>query len=243
MGEKEKLHRAIDILRTSKYVVVLAGAGLSAESGIPTFRGADGLWKQFRAEELATPQAFAKNPELVWEWYCWRRGIIAKAEPNPAHYAIVELEKRFENFLLITQNVDGLHRKAGSKRFIEIHGCIWESRCVKCHSVFEDQETNFRQIAPCKNCGGMLRPNVVWFGEMIPEMNLRKSYYASQNCDLMIVVGTSGYVQPAASLPFLAKQNNALVIDINVEPTPISEIADLFLQGKAGEILPEIINP
>lgn len=235
-----KLLSALNILKSSKYVVVLAGAGLSQESGVPTFRGADGLWKQFRAEELATPQAFQRNPELVWEWYCWRRSIIAKAEPNQAHYAIVELEKKYEQFLLITQNVDGVHRKAGSKKYIEIHGCIWESKCVDCYSVVDDFETDHTKISPCKKCGGIMRPNVVWFGEAIPDMNLRKSYYAAQSCDVMIVVGTSGYVQPAASLPFLAKQNNAKVIDINIEPTSISEIADIFIQGRAGEVLPRI---
>lgn len=237
----EKLKKAKEIINSSKYVVVLVGAGLSQESGVPTFRGKDGLWKQFRPEELATPQAFMRTPELVWEWYCWRRSIIARAEPNSAHYAIVELEKRCEQFLLITQNVDGLHRRAGNKKYIEIHGCIWESRCVHCHNVMEDHETDYTRIQSCKYCGGRLRPNVVWFGEAIPEMNLRKSYYAAQSCDVMIVVGTSGYVQPAASLPFLAKQNNAKVIDINVQSTPISEIADLFLEGKAGKILPELI--
>lgn len=236
------IEKARELLISAKYLVILAGAGLSQESGIPTFRGADGLWRQFRAEELATPYAFQRNPELVWEWYCWRRGIIARAEPNPAHYAIVELEKRYEQFMLITQNVDGLHRKAGSKKFIEIHGCIWESRCVDCHNVSEDRETDYKKIQPCKKCGGRLRPNVVWFGEAIPDMNLRKSIYSVQNCDLMLVVGTSGYVQPAASFPFHAKQNNAKVIDINVEPTPISEIADVFLQGRAGDILPALIK-
>jgi NAD-dependent deacetylase len=237
----EKLRSAQSILKSSKYVVVLAGAGLSQESGVPTFRGADGLWKQFRAEELATPSAFARNPELVWEWYCWRRSIIAKAEPNPAHLAIVKMEKGFEQFVLITQNVDGLHRRAGSRKFIEIHGCIWESRCVNCHNVVDDHETDHTKIPACKRCGGRLRPNVVWFGEPIPEMNFRKSIYAAQNCDVMIVVGTSGYVQPAASLPFHARQSGAKVIDVNVEPTQISEIAEIFLQGKAGEILPELL--
>lgn len=237
-----EIEKARKLLTSAKYLVILAGAGLSQESGIPTFRGADGLWRQFRAEELATPYAFQRNPELVWEWYCWRRGIIARAEPNLAHYAIVELEKRYEQFMLITQNVDGLHREAGSKKFIEIHGCIWESRCVDCHYVIEDRETDHTKIQPCKKCGGRIRPNVVWFGEAIPDMNLRKSIYSAQNCDLMLVVGTSGYVQPAASFPFHAKQNNAKVIDVNIEPTPISEIADVFLQGKAGEILPELIK-
>ncbi len=240
--ERDKLEKVREVLKGAKYLVVLAGAGLSQESGIPTFRGADGLWKQFRPEELATFDAFRKNPDLVWEWYCWRRSIIARAEPNPGHYAIVEMEKRFEQFFLITQNVDGLHRRAGNKKFVEIHGCIWESRCLNCHNVIEDHEIDHRKIPPCRKCGGRLRPNVVWFGEAIPDMSLRKSIYSAQNCDVMIVVGTSGYVQPAASLPFHAKQNNAFVIDVNVEATPVSEIADVFLQGKAGEILPAIVG-
>lgn len=236
-----EIKKAREILSSARFVVVLAGAGLSQESGVPTFRGADGLWKEFRPEDLATPEAFQKNPDLVWEWYCWRRSIIAKAEPNPAHYAIVEMEKNFESFFLITQNVDGLHRKAGCKKFLEIHGCIWETRCINCHDVREDFETDYIRIKPCRKCGGQMRPNVVWFGEAIPDMNLRKSIYSVQNCDVMLVVGTSGYVQPSASFPFYAKQNNAKVIDVNLEPTPISAIADVFLQGKAGEILPALL--
>jgi NAD-dependent deacetylase len=228
-------------LKNARYIVVLTGAGISAESGIPTFRGEDGLWKHYRAEELATPEAFEKNPELVWEWYCWRRAIISKASPNSGHIAIAELENRYNNFLLITQNVDGLHRIAGNKRLVEIHGNIWETRCVKCGAVEQNYELNFKNIGTCNSCGGQKRPNVVWFGESIPHANLEMAYSAAGSCDLMIVAGTSGIVQPAASLPFIAKQSGAFIIDINIEPTPISAIADVFLKGKCGEILPGLL--
>lgn len=218
--------------------MVVTGAGISAESGVPTFRGPDGLWKQYRAEELATPEAFEKDPELVWEWYCWRRAILARAQPNPGHRAVAELEARYKDFLLVTQNVDGLHSAAGSKKVVELHGCIWQTRCVQCNAVEQDNELDFRNRRPCSRCGGRKRPNVVWFGEPIPSENLNRAFRAAGSCDLMIVAGTSGIVQPAASLPFTAKQSGAFLLEINTETTPISAIADVFLQGRSGEILP-----
>ena len=229
-------------LKKAKHIVVVTGAGVSAESGIPTFRGPEGLWKHYRAEELATPQAFEKNPELVWEWYCWRRGIISKAKPNPGHIAIAELEKRYDDFLLITQNVDGLHRASGSHKLVEIHGCIWQTRCVKCNAIEQDNELDYRNIGPCIRCGGRKRPNVVWFGEPIPPMSLNSAFSAAESCDLMIVAGTSGIVQPVASLPFMAKKAGAYIIEINVDTTPISAVADIFLKGKSGEVLPGLID-
>ncbi|MGB9736644.1 MAG: SIR2 family NAD-dependent protein deacylase [bacterium] len=236
------LNRVKERLKNASHVVVITGAGVSAESGIPTFRGKDGLWKQYRAEELATPEAFARNPELVWEWYCWRRGIISKAKPNPGHMAIAELEKRYENFLLITQNVDGLHRAAGSNKLVEIHGNIWQTRCVKCNTIEQDNELDFRKIGVCGKCGGQKRPNVVWFNESIPTESLNKALSATTSCNLMIVAGTSGIVQPTASLPFMAKQSGAFVVEVNIDPTPISDIADVFIRGKSGEVLPKLLD-
>lgn len=223
------------------YVTVLTGAGVSAESGVPTFRGADGLWKNYRAEELATPQAFEADPTLVWEWYDWRRSVIAGKEPNPAHYAITELEDVFERFLLITQNVDGLHRRAGTRNLVELHGYIFGVRCVADGKIEENLEVPLRTIPPRCDCGAMLRPNIVWFGEALPERALSAALVASRACDLMLVVGTSAVVQPAASMPLVAKQSGAFVIEINPDPTPITPYVDLALQGKAGELVPEVV--
>lgn len=222
-------------------VTVLTGAGISAESGVPTFRGEDGLWKNYRAEELATPQAFSANPTLVWEWYDWRRGVIAGKEPNPAHYAITDLENIFERFLLITQNVDGLHRRAGTKNLVELHGYIFGVRCVAEGKTKENLDVPLRAIPPRCDCGAMLRPDIVWFGEALPEHALAAALGASRACDLMLVVGTSAVVQPAASMPLLAKQSGAFVMEINPDPTPITPYVDLTLQGKAGELLPEVV--
>jgi len=224
-------------------VLVLTGAGISAESGIPTFRGEGGLWKQFKPEELATPQAFFKNPKLVWEWYDWRRQIISKAEPNKAHLLLAELERRLENFFIITQNVDGLHQKAGSKKVIELHGNIWRVRCTNCKEEYELYEAPLKEIPPkCKYCGGLLRPAVVWFGESLPEKALSESFALSKNCKLFLVVGTSGLVYPAGYLPFLAKQHGAKVVEINPENTPISEIADVAIREKAVKGLEQFLE-
>jgi NAD-dependent deacetylase len=223
-------------------VTVMTGAGVSAESGVPTFRGENGLWKSYRAQELATPEAFAANPSLVWEWYDWRRRIIAEKEPNPAHYAITDLENLFENFLLITQNVDGLHRRAGTRKLVELHGHIFSVRCVAEGKIFENTEVPLSAIPPMCECGAMLRPDVVWFGEALPERALRAALEASRGCDVMLAVGTSAVVQPAASMPLLAKQAGAFLMEINPDSTPISPYADVSLQGKAGEILPEVTD-
>ncbi len=229
-------------IQNAKHVVVITGAGISAESGIPTFRGEDGLWKNYRAEELATPWAFEKNPELVWKWYDWRRGIIAKAAPNPGHIIIAEMEQFYPNFTLITQNVDGLHRKAGCKNVIEIHGNLWRVRCIREGKTFYLEEVPLHEIPPHCSCGALVRPDVVWFGESLDPTLIRKSQKALTTCDLLFVIGTSGIVQPVASFPSIAKQSGAFIIEINLEPTPISAIANISLRGKSGEILPALFK-
>lgn len=235
--------RAVEWLKDTRFLLVITGAGISAESGIPTFRGADGLWKQYRAEELATPYAFQRDPKTVWEWYDWRRGIIGKAEPNPGHYAIKELEEIFPGFHLITQNVDGLHGRTGIKNIVEIHGNLWRVRCERDGAVSMLLEEPLKEIPPkCPNCGSLLRPDVVWFGESIPTMALNTSYRLMEQCDTLIVAGTSGAVYPVASFPESVKAGGGFVIEINIEPTPISSIADVTIIGKSGDILPEIVS-
>jgi NAD-dependent deacetylase len=226
----------------SKPVVVLTGAGISAESGVPTFRGENGLWKRYRAEDLATPSAFQADPKLVWEWYDWRRGIIGKAKPNPGHRAIAEMEGIFPHFCLITQNVDGLHRRAGTTKVIEIHGNLWDLRCVAEGTVREDTRVPLPEIPPLCECGALLRPHVVWFGESLDQGDLSRAYRLIEECNLLLVVGTSAVVQPVASFPLVAKQAGAFVIEVNMDPTPISSLVDVSLQGKAGEILPALLE-
>jgi NAD-dependent deacetylase len=225
-------------------VAALTGAGISAESGIPTFRGQGGLWRNYRAEDLATPQAFARDPKTVWEWYDWRRGLIAKAKPNLGHYALAQLEQRLgDRFTLITQNVDGLHNRAGSQRVLKLHGDIWWTMCIACRNVQSDFRVPLPELPPrCQSCGGMLRPGVVWFGEPLPGATWEQAEEAVRRCELLIVAGTSAVVYPAASLAPLAQSQGARVIEINTEETPLSGAADLCLRGPSGEILPQIIE-
>ena len=233
---REKLH-------TAKRVVVLTGAGVSAESGIPTFRGEGGIWRNYRATDLATPEAFARNPALVWEFYNWRRILIGKVDCNPAHHALAAMERNAAGFALITQNIDGLHLKAGSRNVLEIHGNIWKVRCTACGDVHVEPEPDLGAAPACGKCGAPLRPHVVWFGENLDSRLLEQAFQLSADCDLMFVVGTSAVVQPAASFPFAAKSSGAFVVEINPERTPLSEIADLSLLGKAGEIVPRLVAP
>ncbi len=221
-----------DIIKKDKRCVVLTGSGVSAESGIPTFRGASGLWKNYRAEEIATPEGWMRDPELVWEWYNWRREIIGKAKPNAAHYVIADMEKFFQDFILITQNIDGFHQKAGSKNILELHGNIWRNKCFKCGKAFGEITSGKPQ--KCE-CGGYIRPHVVWFGESLDRNILETAFRRAQQADIFFVVGTSGVVQPAASLPYMAKENGALLVEINIERTPISSIVDEFISAKATE--------
>ena len=229
-------------LSRARRVAVLTGAGVSAESGVPTFRGADGLWRRHRAEDLATPEAFQRDPKLVWEWYDWRRQLVARCEPNPAHQAIAHLERQFPEFLLITQNVDGLHPRAGSVRMVELHGSLWRVRCLAEGKTTEHLEVPLPSLPPRCGCGGLLRPDVVWFGEPLPEQALQRAFRAAETSDVFLVVGTSAVVQPAASLPAIARRHGAYVVEVNLEPTDLSSRADESHHGKAGEILPRLLG-
>jgi len=239
------MERAIRIarerLQQAGSIAVLTGAGISADCGIPTFRGSGGLWKNFKPEELATPEAFNRDPRLVWEWYNWRRELIASKQPGKAHYALVELEKRIPSFTLITQNVDGLHIKAGSRNIIEIHGNIWKVRCTACGLVKEDYRVPIEILPHCEDCGGLLRPHVVWFGESINLEDLRNSIDAIKSCEILIVIGTSGVVYPAASFMSVAKDHGAFIIEANLEETPNTHLADVFLKGRASDVIPQLL--
>ncbi len=228
-------------LKRASSVAILTGAGVSAESGVPTFRGNNGLWRQRRAEDLATPDAFARDPQLVWEWYNWRRAVLAEAKPNPGHYALAELEKRSSNFTLITQNVDGLHELAGSDNVLRLHGSIWRVRCLECGQERFDRRIPFPEIPPKCECGGMLRPGVVWFGEALPQDVWLAAEKAARSADLFLVVGTSAVVYPAAGLAQIAKSSGARVVEINIAETQLSDQIDEFLQGPSGELLPQLI--
>ncbi len=223
-------------------VTVLTGAGISADSGVPTFRGADGLWKDHRPEELASPGAFARNPKLVWEWYNWRRELIAAKQPNPAHTALVELEHKVKKFWLITQNVDGLHPLAGSQRLSEIHGNIWKVRCTQCGKVAVNRDVPIAVLPECMTCRGLLRPHIVWFGESLDPDDLQQSFNALRNCDVLLIIGTSGVVYPAASFGPIAKENGAFVAELNLDPTPNSDLVDVAFQGRAKDLVPQLLS-
>jgi NAD-dependent deacetylase len=221
--------------------VVLTGAGVSEESGVPTFRGPGGLWRQFRPEQLATPEAFEQDPRLVWEWYDWRRQKIAGVQPNPAHRALAEIEKRVAAFALVTQNVDDLHERAGSRRVFHLHGEIWLLRCTGCGAEERNREAPLVSLPPRCKCGALLRPGVVWFGEALPVEAWASAQQAAEAAELFLVIGTSALVQPAASLPLIAKRAGARLIEVNRDPTPLSAVADVVLRGPAGELLPKLL--
>jgi NAD-dependent deacetylase len=229
-------------LRGSRRVVALTGAGVSAESGVPTFRGAEGLWRDFRPEELATPQAFARDPVLVWEWYDWRRQKVGACSPNEGHRALAALGRQSFAFDLVTQNVDGLHRLAGSSPVLELHGSLWNLRCVRCFRNREDRCAPLPSIPPRCECGGLERPGVVWFGEALPSDVLAHAFEAASRADVFLVVGTSALVHPAASLPEVAGEQGALVVEVNPQLTPLSGLVDLRLAGPSAEILPRILD-
>ena len=234
--------RVRELLASASRVAVLTGAGISAESGIPTFRGAGGLWRSFKAEELATPGAFARDPRLVWEWYDWRRGLIAGAEPNAGHRALAELEAGKPEFALITQNVDGLHDRAGSRNILKLHGDIWKVRCSACGAERREFRTPLPDIPPRCVCGGLERPGVVWFGEGLPDKVWSRAERATVAAEVFLVIGTSAVVYPAAGLADMAKSAGAVVVEINPAETAVSGWADYTLRGPAAEILPSLLT-
>ncbi|RMG66857.1 MAG: NAD-dependent deacylase [Calditrichaeota bacterium] len=233
--------RLLERLSNAYSVVALTGAGVSAASGVPTFRGKDGLWNKFDPRELASVEAFMKNPELVWEWYNWRRQLIQKVKPNLAHYALVDLERIVPEFHLITQNVDNLHRLAGSKNVIELHGNILRNRCLACNKPFQGEIPEKGALPRCPHCGGLIRPDVVWFGEVLPVEALEKAQEVAAEAEIFLAIGTSATVEPAASLPYLAKGNGALLVEINPEETPLSSVADEVIREAADQALPRLI--
>ncbi len=236
-GECE-LTVARERLSEAASIAVLTGAGISAESGIPTFRGAGGLWKNYRPEDLATPEAFARDSRTVWEWYLWRRSLIDASGPNAGHRALVTMEQQHARFTLITQNLDGLHDRAGSRRILKVHGDIWQSRCVACSYQRKDRALEYPELPPpCPECGEPLRPGVVWFGEALPRIVWAEAERAVSQADVLLVVGTSAQVYPAACLIGMAR----FVIEVNVEATPVSSRVAIALQGPSGEILPALV--
>lgn len=230
-------------LREAQHVCVLTGAGISAESGVPTFREAQsGLWEQYDPLDLATPEAFVRDPELIWRWYRWRRELVANAEPNPGHLALARLAKIVPRFTLVTQNVDGLHQRSGSTDVIEFHGNLFTDRCFVEDCVV-DSDSEIDQAVPiCPGCGGHLRPGVVWFGEAIPEHALNNSFAAAADCDVFLSIGTSSLVYPAAGLAEIAKNSGATVAEVNPDPTAGAAGFDHAIAAKAGTVLPEILK-
>jgi NAD-dependent deacetylase len=232
-----------DALRSVRRLVAFTGAGISAESGIPTFREAQtGLWAQYRPEELATPEAFADAPERVWEWYAWRRGLVQAAEPNPGHHALVEMQNLVNAFTLVTQNVDGLHERAGSRDVIELHGNIQRTRCSREGKRIDSWEDG--PVPPlCPDCRAHLRPDVVWYGEPLPIQALSQADVAASRCDVFFAIGTSAIVYPAAALPLIALEAGALVVEVNPEATDLSARAGVVrIAGSAARVLPGLVN-
>jgi len=234
---------ALERLSSARRVVALTGAGISAESGVPTFRDAQtGLWAKYRAEQLATPEAFLEHPRLVWDWYAWRRELTRKAEPNPGHTALARLQEIFPDFTLITQNVDGLHGRAGSHNVLELHGNIATTLCFDDGAPVSEYTDDGATPPRCPRCGGLLRPGVVWFGESLPRAALERARQAAEACEVLLSVGTSSLVHPAAGLPLLAQERGALLLEINPSPTPLTPCVDFALAGPAGQILPQLLQ-
>ncbi len=242
----EKLTKQLSIaaekLSQAKQIVVLTGAGISAESGIPTFRDAQvGLWEKYDPAELASPTGFLNNPKLVWDWYEYRREIVRKNTPNPAHYALAEMQNVL-NLAIVTQNVDAYHSQAGSKKVLELHGRIMENRCFKEDKLLNDEELDHTSIPPRCSCGSFARPAVVWFGESLPSDTLAEAFNLARSCDVCLVIGTAGVVQPAASIPVYAKNSKAFLIEVNNQESALTHLMNVFLEGKAGEILPKLMK-
>jgi NAD-dependent deacetylase len=231
-------------LRKARSIAALTGAGISAESGVPTFRDAQtGLWAQFDPLELATPDAFRRNAKLVWDWYAWRRELVARAEPNAGHRALVAAESAVPELVVITQNVDGLHRAAGSRRVVELHGNLQRVKCSREGTVVETWDASSPREAPrCTSCGAFLRPDVVWFEETLPEEALAEAERAARDCDVLLVVGTAAEVYPAAMLPAYARHHGAAIVEVNPNATHLSDRVDFVLRGPAGVVLPALVN-
>ncbi len=240
--DERDLAAAADLLSDASRIAVMTGAGISAESGVPTFRGTGGFWMGRSAMDLATPQAFDRDPKDVWEFYRYRIDGLSRVEPNDGHRALVSLECRCERFWLITQNVDGLHRAAGSKRVIELHGTLAKARCRVCAYRCMSSDLPHDAVPGCPSCGDILRPAVVWFGEDLPRAALAEADEAMAQCEVMLVVGTSGLVEPAASFARWARSRGASIVEVNLETTPISSVADVSVFGPAGEVLPRIVG-
>jgi NAD-dependent deacetylase len=233
----------IQTLSDADRVVALTGSGISAESGVSTFREAQtGLWARYDPQQLATPEAFASDPRLVWNWYEWRRNLVTDAEPNPGHLALAELERQIPDFTLVTQNVDGLHARAGSRNVVELHGNILRSKCSLEGEVAEPKEVDDSVPPHCPRCSAFLRPDVVWFGEMLPVEALETASEEARRCDLFLSIGTSSLVHPAAALPYEAMEGGATLVEINPSQTPLTRHATFVLQGRAGEVLPNLLR-
>ncbi len=231
----------IQDIKNAKHVCVLTGAGISAESGVSTFRGKEGLWSKFKPEELANMNAFMANPNLVWEWYQHRRDLLTQVKPNAGHLALAEWESLAPRFTLVTQNVDGLHAVAGHRRVLELHGNIRINRCNSCGAESDMEHITFDGHVPKCSCGGMLRPGVVWFGEMLPTDIFQTAVRAANTCDLFLSIGTSAIVYPAASLPEIAISRGIPVIEVNTEETPLTPMVTHHIRGLSGTILPELV--
>lgn len=234
--------KLLERLEDAKSIVFFTGAGISAESGIDTFRGKGGLWTKLKPEELANFDAFMRNPNMVWEWYQYRRKIIDETKPNAAHLTIAEMEKYFDNVVVVTQNVDNLHGRAGSKTIYELHGNIERNYCIKCETFYSSKDFSYEGKGPHCKCGGLIRPDIVWFGEMLPQDVFSSAEKAANECDIIFVVGTSAVVYPAAYIPIDAKRSGAYLVEINLERTELSHMADESYFGKAGEVLPILLE-
>ena len=229
-------------IRGAERLVALTGAGVSKESGIPTFREAQtGLWAQYDPTELATPQAFQRDPKLVWEWYQWRRSLVGGAQPNPGHTALVTMAVQSPSLVLITQNIDGFHQQAGSRNVVELHGSIQRNKCSQENTIVQEWVDDGSIPPRCPDCGSFLRPDVVWFGENLPPSAIQAAVQAAQEANVFFSIGTSAVVEPAASLPLIAQQAGAVLVEINPDHTPVTSHADYVLQGPSGVILPELV--
>jgi NAD-dependent deacetylase len=238
---QDLIQKAHEIIAKSRSITVITGAGVSAESGIATYRDADGLWNQYRAQDFSSVDTFYKDPKRVWDWYKERRRVMAAAEPNAAHKALAELEQKSMQFMVLTQNIDGLHQRAGTDNIVELHGSVWRLRCTNCLNEWENKAELPDGIPQCWSCHSLARPAVVWFNESLKPSEWERAMRASY-CDTLLVVGTSALVNPVASLPDIAFKNQARIIEINLEKTPISDLATVSIQAKAGEVLPEIVK-